>query len=119
MIRTFTAGLLGVLLLAASVPAGDEKAAFLVKASRQVLDRLAELKAPAAHVQPVTDKIVEQMFPEHVILVVSFQQWPVAVAPPAPLKSRNIFIVSKMGKLEHLTDTKGLETFFKAQVTGK
>src|SRR5262249_59701884 len=59
---------------------------------------------------------VQDLFPGHQVLVASFRQWPVALVPPEPLKSRNLFIVSKMGKMEHFTDAKGLETFFKTNV---
>src|SRR5262249_41407465 len=40
-------------------------------------------------------------------------EWPVARVPAEPLKSRNLFAVDKAGKELHLTDAKGLETFFK------
>lgn len=116
MNRTVLFCLTGMLLLAPHLYSGDDKDAFLVKATRQVLNRLTELKAPEGLVKPSSDKVVADLFPGHVVVVVGFRQWPVEVGTPDPLKSRNLFVVSRKGDLEHFTDSKGLEKFFKAHV---
>ncbi len=115
-----TLAALAVFLLARPGMSGDkEKPAdeTLQKAKKQVLAHLGE--APARQVEAVADKFVRQVLPNHVVVIVGFPQWPVAVSPPAPLKSRNLFLVPKEGKLEQVTDAKGLEIFFKKQVSPK
>jgi hypothetical protein len=96
----------------AEEPAKDAKEKAIAKAKMLVEERLRELKAANAQVVPITAEAVTKMFPENVFVVVSFRQWPVAIKPPAPLKSRNLFIVTKEGKLEHMTDAQGLSPFF-------
>jgi hypothetical protein len=82
----------------------------------QVKRRLAELKAEGATVEKIDDKAVRAVFPDAHFVSVRFPLWPVARVPPEPLKSQNLFAVAKGGKLEHLTDAKALEKYFKAHL---
>jgi hypothetical protein len=98
-------------------PAGRPK---LTEAQQNALKlvraRLEELKAPEAHVEAMTASPVVNTFPTYSFVSVRFRLWPVAMVPPAPLKSQNLFVVGKDGKPQHLTDSKGLEPFFKAHL---
>jgi hypothetical protein len=89
-------------------PAGQDTA----KAEKVVKDFLADHKANAP-VTAVTDEALTKAFPDSAFFAVIFRQYPVAVVAPEPFKAQNLFVVPKEGKLVHLTDTKGLETFFK------
>jgi hypothetical protein len=60
----------------------------------------------------IADETLRRMFPEHEFLVLGFRQHPVVQVAPEPLKTRNLFSV-KNGKVQHLTDTKALEGFFR------
>ncbi len=62
---------------------------------------------------PITDDTLAQTFLEYRFLVLGFRQYPVAHAAPEPLKGRNLFAVKKDGNVQHLTDTKALEVFFR------
>jgi hypothetical protein len=64
-------------------------------------------------VVPISDKTVERIFPEYRFFVVSFRQYPLAQVAPKPLKTRNLFVVAKVGQVQHLTDPKGLEKLFR------
>jgi hypothetical protein len=86
------------------------------QAVKQVRARLQELKAPEAHVEALTDRAIAESFPGHTFVTVRFRLWPVAIAPPEPLRSQNLFAVSKDGKSQHLTSSKDLEPFFKANL---
>jgi hypothetical protein len=114
-VAVLASGLLGV--LGAQGPSKQERPSpeAVDKAKKLVEARLAELKATRAVVTPVTDAEIAQTFPGWVFVAVRFPLWPVAVRPPAPLKSQNLFAV-KDGKPEHLTDSKGLEAFFKSRL---
>lgn len=72
----------------------------------------AEKKANAS-VTVITDEALTKAFPDTSFFAVLFRLYPVAVVPPEPFKSQNVFIVPKDGKMIHLTDTKGLTTYFK------
>ena len=58
---------------------------------------------------------MERMFPGRLFFSVIFRQHPVARLAPEPLKSQNVFVVSKDGGVEHLTSSKELEKFFRAR----
>jgi hypothetical protein len=64
-------------------------------------------------VAPISEKTVARTFPEYRFFIVGFRQWPVAQVAPEPLKTRNLFVVTKDGKVQHLTDRMGLEEFFR------
>ena len=68
-------------------------------------------------VVPIAEKMVARIFPEYRFFVLGFRQYPVAQVAPEPLKTRNLFVVAKDGNVQHLTDPKGLEKFFRAGLT--
>src|SRR6266545_5850434 len=84
------------------------------KAVELVQKRLGELKAPQAKVEAVKDATITKTFPGVEFVAVHFRIWPVAIAPPAPLRSQNLFAVDKDSKLHHFTDAKDLEGFARA-----
>src|SRR5262249_53731416 len=96
------------LLIAAAGSRAEDRA----KAEKAVKAFLDDKKANATPA-PVEDEALGKAFPDHAFFAVIFRQYPVAVLAPEPFKSQNVLIVPKDGKLIHLTDTKGLETFFK------
>jgi hypothetical protein len=101
------------LLLAAAGLRADDGA----KAEKVVKDFLADKKADAPATR-LTDEALKKAFPDTAFFAVVFRQYPVALAAPEPFKSQNVFAVPKDGKLVHLTDTKGLETYFKDNLKG-
>lgn len=116
-----TRGMLVVLLFTSgfvtTAPAQEKKADdAMEKAVALVQERLKELKSPQAHVEAITDSPVLSIFPAQRFVVVRYRLWPVAIAPPKDLKSQNLFAVDKSGKLQHLTDAKGLEAFFRTNL---
>jgi hypothetical protein len=85
-----------------------------VKAQKAVEEFLVKHKADNARVTVVGDTAeLPKLFRDYQFVAVHFAEWPVARVPPEPLTSRNLFVVGKDGKVLHLTDAKGLETFFK------
>lgn len=62
---------------------------------------------------PITEDAVTRPFPYQWFFVARFRQYPVGRKAPTPLKVNNVFAVTKDGKVRHLTDTKGLEDFFR------
>jgi hypothetical protein len=97
------------LFLAGTVFAADDKAQKLVE------EYLAKLKAPNPAVKPITDDAVTGSLPDVSCFAVMFRQYPVAIAPPEPLRSSNVLAV-KDGKVEPITDTAALEKFLKANL---
>jgi hypothetical protein len=98
-------------------PAGGRalSAAQLV-ALKRVQEHLQKVKIPRPHVAVITDDAVNQAFPNDHFVAVRFPVWPQAAALPEPFKSANLFVVSQDGKIQHLTDAKGLEKVFKARL---
>jgi hypothetical protein len=88
----------------------------VAKAKLSVDDRLEELKANKAKVEAITDEALAKTFPDYIFFAVHFPQWPLAVAPPKPLTSANVFAVDKERKLKHFTDFATLEPFFRNQL---
>lgn len=110
----FLACAVAALLFVAGGLRADEKAdkEEQAKAERVVKEFLDDKKVTAPPM-PITDEAVTKAFPGSHVFSLVFPQFPVARVPPEPFKSQNLFIVPKDGKLVHLTDTKGLEKFFK------
>lgn len=61
----------------------------------------------------IADAQVTTLFPTYLFYIVRFRQYPVARMLPAPLTANNIFVVGKDSAVQHLTDVKGLEKFFR------
>ena len=106
--------------LAVACTAADDKdkpsADDTKKATKMVEDRLAELKATGFQTGAVTDEPVAAALPGYTFVSVLFRQYPVGRKPPEPLKPQNVFAVNPKGELKLITDTKGLEEFFKTSL---
>jgi len=63
------------------------------------------------------EKSLTRTFPEQRFFVLRFRQYPVARMPPKPLAANNLFAVNQNGRVSHLTDTKELENFFRAEMS--
>jgi hypothetical protein len=84
-------------------------------ASELLTKRLAEFKgADRGKVIPVAEDPIARAFPGHWFYVLRFSQYPVALVPPAPLTSNNLFVVKADGLVAHITDPETLKTFFSA-----
>jgi hypothetical protein len=59
----------------------------------------------------VSEEAVSRALPSYRFVTVNFPLYPVARVPPQPLKSANVYAVSKEDKLQLLTDAKELEKF--------
>jgi hypothetical protein len=86
------------------------------KALKPVRDRLAELKGESGRVEPITDGALAEAFPGHRFCAVLYRRWPLVEPVPAPLKHSSIFAVAPGDTLTLLTDVKGLEAYFKANL---
>lgn len=107
VIRVFV--LCSLMTFAASTVAAEDRA-------DDVLARkLAEFPgAGRGKVIAVAEPSITSVFPNHHFYVLRFRQYPVAVAPPEPLQSNNLFVVKPDASVEHLRDTNGLESFVRA-----
>ncbi len=80
-----------------------------------LVKKLAEFQgAERGQILTVTGDALTRAFPGHRFYVVRFRQYPVAVAPPQPLRANNLFVLAPDGSVEHLQDAKALEGFFRA-----
>jgi hypothetical protein len=86
------------------------------QAQQTLAARLARVKVKGAILSRVTEEALAEVFPSHLFLAVRFPQYPVAVRPRPPLKTHNLFIVDKDGQMEHVTDFKGLEAFWREHI---
>jgi hypothetical protein len=96
------------LLLASSNLLADQSG----KAEKLVKEFLAD-KNVIIPATPISNEALKKAFPDAFFFALVFRQYPVASIPPEPLKSQNLFIVPKNGKLVHLADTTAMESFFK------
>jgi hypothetical protein len=110
MFLRFTLTITCILFITAIV-LGDD----LPKNQKVVEEYLAKLKAPNTQVKPIADDAVTASLPDVSCFAVLFRRYPVAIAPPEPLKPSNVIVV-KDGKVEPLSDTASLEKFFKANL---
>lgn len=92
-----------VLLLSSSLLAADDKA------QKAADDYLAGLKTDTK-ATAITDAAVGKALPGWTCFAVVFRQFPVAIEPPAPLKSGNVLAV-KDGKVTVVSDAAALEKF--------
>jgi hypothetical protein len=112
---------LGCCLTSPTLQAGDEKRKDLgmtetaQRAMNRVKDELARLKGEKGQAQPVKDEALARTFPHYQFVAVLYRRYPVAIAPPMPLKPSSLFAVptNKDDKPLLLMDTKGLEAFFR------
>jgi hypothetical protein len=89
----------------------------LADAEQVVKDQLAKLKAEGASVQPLKDPALGKTFPDYEFVSVRFPQFPVARLAPEPLRSSNIYVVSKE-KTTLLSDDEALYKWFKSMKFG-
>jgi hypothetical protein len=94
---------------AAAQPPGNERE----RVEQLVRSRLAELRGQAGQLIPVEDPAISAAFPGRVFVAVRFRRYPIAIAPPAPLKSQNLFVAAD-GKLQHLASVPELAGFLRA-----
>ena len=66
---------------------------------------------------PIGDEAVMRLFPNHRFYTIHFRMYPLARLTPEPLKEQNLFVVSKSGKVSHLTGAEGLKTVFATALT--
>jgi hypothetical protein len=76
--------------------------------------QVKEWKGDGATMRIIDEKYLSDVFQKHTFVAVHFPLWPVARVAPEPMKSQNLFAVSKEGKVTHLADEKKLEEFFKS-----
>ncbi len=110
-----------ILTLSAMLPASsfakDKPDEVSAKAKAAVEKQVVrDWKGEGFRIQPIDEKYVRETFPNHSFVAVHFPLWPVARIPAEPMKSQNLFAVSKEGKVTHLPDSKKLEEFFKAML---
>jgi hypothetical protein len=95
-----------VMLAVGGASAGD--------ATASLAKKLAEFKgAERGQIIPVADDAVARAFPGYRVYVLRFRQYPIALVPPAPLASNNLFIVKPDGSVEHIPDAEALKEFFR------
>jgi len=109
--------LLTVAMLSLFVPAGlsaqGARDLDSAKARDLVEKQVQSWKGEGAHASVIEPAFMRDIFPNHTFVAVHFPLWPVARLAPEPMKSQNLFVVTKDGKLTHLPDSKKLEEYFK------
>lgn len=87
------------------------------KAEKALREKYAPLgqsnTPPLTHLE---DAALGRSFPDTLFFSVIYRQYPVAKLAPEGMKSQNVFLVTKDGKIEHLTSAKELEKFFRANL---
>jgi hypothetical protein len=68
------------------------------------------------HPALLSDATLGRELPDWRFYVVAFRQYPVAMMPPEPLDSRNVFAVAKSGAVELLGSQDALKKFFAARL---
>ena len=101
--------------LAAETTSADTASVGDARGRELLQQRLATLKgAERGQVMPVVENVLARIFPGDRFYALRFRQYPVALAPPDPLTSNNLFVVRPNGSVEHLPDVGALELFFRA-----
>jgi hypothetical protein len=85
----------------------------LAKAEKAARAHLDKLKGSRGRLQRIDDPVLERALPGHAFFHVLFRLYPVAIRPPAGLKSSNVFAVDRADKVTVLITPRGLEAFFK------
>src|SRR5438132_545991 len=89
----------------------------IARAEKQVKEKFKPLQAQfAPPLVALREGALDRSFPSDLFFSATFRQFPVARLAPEPLKSQNLFIVHADGKIDHVTDTKDLEAFFRSHV---
>ena len=58
--------------------------------------------AERGQVVPITEDFLARIFSRHFVFALRFRQYPVALVPPDPLESNNLFVVKPDGSVEHI-----------------
>jgi hypothetical protein len=79
--------------------------------------KLSEYKgAERGQINSVRDESLTHEFPGYSFYVLRFRQYPVAMAPPEPLRAKNLFVVKPDGSVEHIGNSDTLKNFFRASL---
>jgi hypothetical protein len=101
--------------LAAETTSADTASAGDTRGRELLQQKLATLSgSERGQVMRVVGVALARVFPGDLFYVLRFRQYPVAVAPPHPLTSNNLFVVRRDGSVEHLPDAGAPEVFFRA-----
>ena len=85
------------------------------RADESLARKLAEFPgADRGQTTAITDPAIAKVFPTHRFYVLRFRQYPVAITPPGPLGSNNLFVAKPDGSVGHVGDAGALERFFQA-----
>jgi hypothetical protein len=122
MLLSLTMGLLTVFAVSRSSAGDDAKKdkarkEEIQKAEKAIRDKYEPLNQRGA--PPLTylsEPALLQNFPDTRFFSSIYRQYPVAKLVPEGMKSQNVFIVAKDGKIEHLTSGKELEKFFRSSL---
>ncbi|MFB3892860.1 MAG: hypothetical protein ACE15C_12635 [Phycisphaerae bacterium] len=77
-----------------------------------VLSKNKDFKAELPPAVMIVDDSLTKKFGDFRFYLIAYRSFPVAMMPPAPLAGRNIFILTRDGKVEHVTTADGLKKFF-------
>jgi len=85
------------------------------RGGKLLAQKLATLPGAArGQVISIADDGLDRTFAGYLFSALRFRQYPVAVLPPAPLKTNNVFVVKPDDSVDHLPDIGALEAFFRA-----
>jgi hypothetical protein len=99
-----------LVMLAASLALASEVPESLAR-------KLAEFKgAERGQLIAIADENFTRAFPGYMFYVLRFRQYPVAQAPPQPLKSNNLFVVKLDESVDYIGDDETLKAFFRASL---
>lgn len=84
--------------------------------ARDLLQRKLDTFGGAERGQVISlvEDVLARVFSGDVFYALRFRQYPVALVPPGPLGTTNLFIVRPDGSVGHLADVRALEAFFRA-----
>jgi hypothetical protein len=88
----------------------------IIRNTQAALEKRLGKRTKNAVIYPVRSDALARVLPAFLVYAVRYPRYPVAVRPPAPLKAQNLFIVDADGQMDDVSDFKGLEDFFRANV---
>lgn len=110
--RLIVAVMYALALCTLGMPAtGEERAADLLA------KKLGEFPgSERGQVISITEEPLPQVLPGHSFYALRFRQYPVALAPPEPLRANNLFAVKPDGTVEHVRNAQALKDLFRASL---
>jgi hypothetical protein len=102
---------------AAAVPPRKPPSPDEIAKAKKIIEADEKLTKAAAKIEQIGDGVVAATLPDHVLFSVMFRRFPVARVPPEGLAASNVAVVARDGKVTFLTNTKGLEKFFRTHAT--